>query len=676
MAASLHARFTQAQVAEALGLARQAVNKRALREKWPGAAAATHRQRVLYAIRDLPEDVQAALILAGPASVEEAAKSAPKPGGDAAALLQRFQQATPTSQAAARERLSALLDVEARQQRGEALTVARQEVAADLQARNVRGGSVDSLKRWAAAVKGQPRDTWLAHLLPSCPKGNERVEIHPELWAWYLGHYLTREQPSHADTYRRAKKIAKAKGWPMPSAKTLQRRMNEDVPTAVQVLQREGPQARARLLPPMQRDTTCFEVGEAVNGDGLKFDRLWVAFPGRKPINTATGWFWQDVRSKKILAWRLGETENTDLFRLATYDLAAICAPSHVYLDNTRVAANKVMTGGASHRNRFKRSEADGRGLLLAALGAEVHFTNPDKERGNPGAKPIERAFGKGGIHEMVATHPRIMGRGFSQATAIPVEELRAVIAEEVARHNAQKDRRGFGIAPGNSFDDEWAAGVARRPPTQLSKAAREMFLWSFEVRTVQQTGFIELAAGRSPYGRNRYWSEASACYSGERVAVYFDPGNLRADVHVYSLEGRYLFDAQHVPAYAFNDTAAAREHAKFKERELKATKKAAEALGMMSNLERDRLFRDAAPEQPLEPIPTGGPVRLNPTAVQPSRDAQRAVQSRGRKNAAVATAGATMIDSVTDFLEAHTREANPLFDMLCRKRPDGGNKE
>lgn len=458
-----------------------------------------------------------------------------------------------------------------------------------------------TIRRWLSMVKNVERRNWLPALAPRYTGNTEKAECHPAAWDWYVGHYLTRAQPTHAETYRRLEEVAAAEGWSIPSARTLVRRVETEIDGFVVTLQREGVEAAARLFPKQQRDETVFAAGEAVNGDGLKFDRLWVRFPDGEIINTATAWLYQDIRTRKILAWRLGKTENTDLFRLATYDLTEVCAPKLVIIDNTRVAANKLMTAGAAGRHRFKDQDHDGLGLLLA-LGMRPQFTNPDKVTGNPGSKPIERAFGKGGIHEKVATNPALVGKGFSKATAIDVEELRAVLAQEVERHNAQTKRRTRACRGVLSFDEAWAEATQSVVFRKFSERQRRMLLMVREVVRVDETGMVSIKAGRSTFGRNRYWSEESARMAGKRIVAHFDPDNLHAGVHAYSKGGDYLFAADYVPGVAFDNTNDARELHKFRQQKMKALKKAAEASSRMSALDRAALYAKTQKTPPDAP--------------------------------------------------------------------------
>ncbi|MBP5857258.1 Mu transposase C-terminal domain-containing protein [Marivibrio halodurans] len=463
--------------------------------------------------------------------------------------------------------------------------------------------SARTLWNWFDLVAGLERSDWLPALAPRHVGRTKTAQCSQEAWDWYKGHYLTRKKPTHADTYNRLKKIADAKGWTIPTARTLVRRMDSEVEEITQIYCRKGAEAAARRMPTQRRDATVFGAGEAVNGDGLKFDRLWVRFTDGEIINTATAWFYQDVRTRRILAWRLDKTENTDLFRLATYDLTGVCAPAHVYIDNTTVAANKLMTAGAKGRKRFKDGPEDGLGLLLM-LGMDPHFTNPDEETGNPGAKPIERAFGIGGLHEMVATNPALTDRGYSKATAISSDELRAVIAHEVERHNAKTGRRTQACGGVLSFDQAWEAAIGDEPVRVLSDRQRRLLLLSREVaRADGRDGAITLEAGQGPHGRNRYWCEHLTQWAGRKVAVHYDPEDLRSDVHIYSLDGRYLFAAESLPTAGFNDTKSGREWRKFKSRMMKAEKAKADAEQRMDALVRASIYADAT-NQPIAEAP------------------------------------------------------------------------
>ncbi|MDD2870113.1 transposase domain-containing protein [Neomegalonema sp.] len=605
---------------------------RANRDQWQSRPREGRGGGLEYHWSSLPEGARAAWLLRHGVAPAAAPKSEPEPLAEEPPQEEAwtaYQAAPDHLRQEAERRMKLILDVLTLIEAGSGRVSAVELIA------EKSGTAPATLRRWIAAVKRVEQRNWLPALAPRyAGKAERRAECDESAWDWYAGHYLTRRQPSHADSYRRLEEVAANEGWRIPSAKTLARRIETEIDPLVIVMRREGVKAVAARLPKQRRDVSVFAPGEAVNGDGLKFDKLWVRFPDGEILNTATAWFFQDLPTRRILAFRLGKTEHTDLFRLATYDLTAICAPRLMWIDNTRVAANKLMTAGVEHRHRFRKDESDGVGLL-PALGIEPHFTNPDGEIGNPGAKPIERAFGIGGLHDKVATHPALAGRGYSKATAVPVEEVQAILVDEVRRHNAQPKRRTQLCRGLLSFDEAWAeaeaSGLILR---RFSEAQRRLLLMAREAVTVGRDGVVSVKAGSAAWRKNRYWAEATARLAGQKVVALFDPENLSAGIHVYALDGRYLAEATYMPDEAFNSTDAGREWSKNRRRQIKTVKQGAAAAERMREIERAELYakaRRAAQENPEAPpeAATGAVVAgYFARTPDPARDAREALGS------------------------------------------------
>lgn len=464
-----------------------------------------------------------------------------------------------------------------------------------------------TLRRWYGEARRHARTDWPAALIPRYRGGRESLPIHPGAWAWFFSQYMTRGQPTVAEVYRRLSEIAPAHGWaPLPSERTFNRRVDE-LPAATRVYYREGREALARLIPRQRRDVTVYGPGEAVNGDGLKFDRLWVRWPDGEVIQTSTGWFWQDIRTGRLLAYRLAKTENTDLFRLSTYDLLGVCLPRVAWMDNTTVAANLAMTAGAAGRHRFGHANrADDPLGLLMQLGIEPHFTDPDKEHASPGSKRIERAFGIGGLHTEVAHSPRLTGHGFSKADPVDYPLFAAIVAEEVGRFNARAKRRTPECAGLHSFDDLWRDLTARTPVRVAVESQRRLLLLMVEkVRAAAISGEIKLKAGSSHLGAARYWSDWMPEIAGREVAVYYDPAALARPVTVYDLAGLRLGEAARLPDAGHQDTDAAREVRRTRKRQQKAWKKQAEDEARISAL----VAAEQYPAAPPTEIPAPGVV-------------------------------------------------------------------
>ena len=589
--------FTAREIAEALGVSRRRVAKRAARESWPHIEEpGPGGLRRNYSLGTLPAEVGAAV------ARTEAAKAAPAPREaretsfeyDPRGLSKWWVTRTAKQREAGLFRAGVILDAEA---------LARDEGLPFLKAARKVAARTDGvrwrrIRDWYYGSKGRPGarlyapEDRPAALAPGHAGGLRRAAIPPQAWDFFLAHWLDRSRPSVADSYRRTREAAAANGWgKLPSLGTLRRRARSDIPAAVRILKRHGERAVAVTYPTQRRDKRGIRAGEIVSGDGLKFDSLWVDWGNGEIINTSTGWFWQDVRSGCIMAHRVALSEKTDLFRLATYDLTGTCVPRVMQIDNTRVAACKPMTAGMKGRKRFKDQPHDPDGLLKTIGVEKVQWTNPDRIYGNPGAKPVERAFGIGGLHKMVRTNPLFHGRGYSRKTAVPADEFRKVVAQEVVRFNAREGRRSPICGGVKSFEQAFREDF-EDPTNEVRVLAPEQreILKRVPVAVTPRgpTGEISFnpVPGTGKLGRVRYWSKDLLGHGGSKLTAYYDPENLKAPVTVLDSDGRLVCVAENFGDVAFNDTAAAGEYAKNRRRHVKASKVAATATQRMTSLQ------------------------------------------------------------------------------------------
>nr|VFK58243.1 MAG: Mu transposase, C-terminal [Candidatus Kentron sp. UNK]VFK68332.1 MAG: Mu transposase, C-terminal [Candidatus Kentron sp. UNK] len=602
--------YTMLDIAHSSSVTKRAVEKRALRESWCfREETGRGGRRKLFAFRHLPKEIQARLLASERGLAAEKAAKAPFTY-DADALWTWAASRPEPLRRKGVERARVLRAMSDLMALGDTFGDAARAVSA------TEGIPAGTLKNWFYGGPGKPgareyaKKDWEAALIPGWKGRQARKEIPVPAWDWFTGYYLNRRQPTVAESYRRLLEVARAQGWgEMPSCKTFERRLQREVPETTKTLLRRGEDQLALLFPPQRRDKRMLRAGQYVVGDGLKFDKLYIQWPDGEIIHTSTGWFWADAHSGMMLAWRLAKTENTDVFRLATYDLTGIVKPDVVVIDNTTVAANKAMTGGASGRHRFKDLEGDMQGILLQ-LGIEPQFTSPDKIFMSPGAKPIERAFGIGGLHSEVANHPRFLKRGFSAKTAIPYAEFAQVVQEEVTRFNQRPNRASAVCGGVLSFQAAFEKAFEKAAPTRLTDAQRGLLLLMPEqARANKRSGEIQLAAGKGPNGKPRYWSESLTQYKGMLLTVYYDPEDMQLPVSVYSTDGRYLCQAERMPDTAFNDAEAAREYNKQKRRFVKAEKKKATAQQRMDSLAVADLYPEA--QSPAD-IPPPGVVRGN----------------------------------------------------------------
>lgn len=590
--------FDSRQIAEAMRKHKRNIERRSLKEKWPFVDEAVQGGRKrLYRLVDLPSAVQAAVLLHfRPVAVKPETSTARAWTSDQLeSAWERYSRATDAHKAIAERRQRALLAVEALTGQGFGLIEARKIVADQLQRETVRGGSVPSLGRWAAEVAGVRRDAWLPLLLPDYLGRTKTADIPAPAWDCFKADYLRLSAPSATSCYERLQRIAAQRGWQLPSCRTFERRIERELSRQVLVLAREGEEALMRTFPAQQRDRSIFNALEAVNADGHKFD-VFVRFPNGE-IGRAIMLAVQDLYSGKVLGWRLGDSESSDLVRLAFADVVRRYGiPAHTWLDNGRGFASKMITGGVANRYRFKVKAEDPTGILTG-LGIAIHWATPYHGQ----AKPIERAFRD--MCDRIAKHPAFEGAYTGNkpeakpenygSRAIAWDVFARVVNEEIAAHNAREGRRSQ-VCAGRSFDQAFNESYAKAPIRKATEAQlRQMLLAAESVLASRTDGSVSLLG-------NRYWDEALAAHAGQRMVIRFDPDHLHDTVAVFTLAGQFVADADCIAAVGFADTNAGREHARAKRQYRRGAKQQLDAERRMDAAE----LVAQLPTPPAEQLP------------------------------------------------------------------------
>lgn len=445
-----------------------------------------------------------------------------------------------------------------------------------------------TLYRWYSSICCYDRSDWLAALVPGYTGRTATAECSPEAWDYFKADYLRLSGPAAAAVYDRLQRAAKEHNWQIPSLRTLERKLERELPRASIILAREGVEALKRSYPSQVRDKSVFHALESVNSDGHKFD-VFIKWPDGE-IGRPCLVGWQDIYSGKLLSYRVDKTENADSVRLSFGDLVEQYGiPSSTYLDNGRGFAAKWLTGGTPTRYRFKIREEDPAGILTI-LGVKIHWATPYHGQ----SKPIERAWRD--LCEYVAKHPAFTGAYTGNkptakpedygTRAIPLDEFMAVLKTEIAAHNARQGRRAT-ICAGRSFDVTFAESYERSAIRKATAEQRRLWLLAAEGVKVQANGIITLKADKD----NRYWSNELHDHAGHNVVVRFDPQDLHSLVHVYTLDGRYIGEATCETAKGFNDTMAAREHNRARKLFHRAAKQQLEAGRRMDVLTAAKLL-------------------------------------------------------------------------------------
>lgn len=495
-------------------------------------------------------------------------KNNPKDQAPASEVWSFFERLPDRTKAKAQERLGVLEAVEALRLGGLPKDQAVFEVSRQ------RGVGTSTIYNWFKLVDGNARSDWLAYLAPRHAGRSAQVECDPRAWEALKADYLRDAQPSFSTCYDRLKLIAEANGWPIPSARTLERRLEREIPKPVMVLQREGSEALMRMLPPQERDRTGFHALQAVNVDGHKWD-VFVKWPDGtidRPMMAAI----QDLYSNKCLAWRVDRSENSDLIRLTFADVfREFGIPEMAWLDNGRGFAAKCISGGTPNRYRFK-VKADEPSGILTTLGINIHWTRPYSGQ----SKPIERMFRD--LCDSIAKHPAFQGaytgnkpeaKPESYASrAIPLADFLAVVEQGIRMHNAKPNRNTRVCDRVKSFDQAFDESYAEALIRKAAPEALRMCLLAAEsVRADRESGAVRLL-------NNRYWAEFLQEHRGEKLTLRFDPEDLHSGVHVHRLDGAFVGYAECIEAVGFADTQAARKRARAASTFRRATREAAEA--------------------------------------------------------------------------------------------------
>ena len=513
------------------------------------------------------------------------------------------------------------------------------------------GRSESSVRRWLQRTdEAETQGVSAVQALTDRPRSGRP----PAAWspdaetAWMIFRSLRErpENPTSTSCWRLVAEIAALQGWAgVPKEKEFHRRWAK-VGLIERVLATEGRIAALHdLLPHQTRTVAGLRPLDWVNGDGYDH-HLFVTPPdGGDPIRPCT-WAWQDVRTRKILAYRSGLTETAELLRLSFHDLVTEHGtPRHALMDNTRAASAKSFAG-ASRRWRSDGEDPPG---VIRSLGVIPHRTTVDrtatgKGRGRGRSKPVERSFLDWG--EEVDKHPfaagAYVGRDvFSKpenygSRALEWEEFLAIVDDGIRRLNARPGRRTEACGGRLSFDQAWAEEFAAVQPRRLPAERTAILLLAVESTKVKRSGVFTLQAGSAPgQPRNQYHHSdlvrvaedaRRAARAGRpieaRIVARFDPDDLHAGVHVFDFAGKWLCYAEcHLPV-GFADAEGAKKYARLHRSRLRLTEQERQAGENIADLlER---YGVAPPAKPLPP----NVVRM-PTARKPDDAKRREVEER-----------------------------------------------
>jgi putative transposase len=595
--------FTAAELAElslpGLPSNTRSVQRRAVDERWgerrdlsgellsrtkPGRGAALE-----FHIDLLPPAARAELVRRG---ISAATKEEGELRSAVDALWDWFGRQSEKTRAEAKARLDAVSEVYALQGMNVLKAVAVREVATK------HDVSQATLWNWLKAVADAERKDWLPLLAPRRKGGGRTADIPDDLWQLFKSDWLRLSAPPLAESYEVVRREAARQGVAMPSAKAFSRKIKREIDPFVIILMREGREALQRHVPSIRRTVDDIQVLEWVNIDGHVFDvRVKHPDTGKDIRPTLVGI--QDIRSSKMLAWRVGVSESAATVRLVFADLIRdFGIPSDIILDNGRGFAAKWLTGGALTRYRFKILPEDPQGLLVS-LGVNIHWATPFHGQ----AKPIERAWGD--LCNYIAKSAEADGAytGNSpvnkpanhDSRVMEWDEFVALVDREMAFRNAREGRKGRDYA-GRSFDqvfaEGWEAATIKRPSQQQ---LRDSLLAVDRKRGDAKNGEISL------FG-NRYWTMECREIAGKYVTVRFDPDDLHTAIHIYGEDGTFMFTAPIMEDFGFRQAEGSKVVSKRRAHVNKLAKLHAEAEALLDPAEVARI-KAGLPSAPAKPL-------------------------------------------------------------------------
>ena len=534
-------------------------------------------------------------------------------------------------------RLAALATVTAHEEAGLVRSVAVNRAA------SAHGVSAGSVWNWLAAVKDLPDEEWGPALAPNYKGGKRAADIDSDAWAYLKSIYLhLGKQPWDVCYREMVDKYAKPRGLWVPSSITLKRKLEREVPPEVIQLKRYGKEAADNMQPTQRRSVAEYPAMYGVNIDGHTFD-VFVNFGDdvnpviARPVLVGLA----DVRTRKLLAWRIGRTENTALVRLTLLDLFSEWGvPEKCTLDNGRAFSSRAISGGSKTRNRFKFNEGETEGILVG-LGVDCHWTRPYSGR----SKPIERTWGD--LCNTISKHWKLDGAYTGGAPhkkpenygkrAIPLAEFTRFVNDRIAEHNARPGRRTEVCKGKLSFDEAFTASIET---ATVRRASREQLRLAFlEQKTL--TLDPNTAEIRNLFG-NRYWSSDLARWAGKKVIVRYDPERLAQPVDVFSADrDAFICSAPLWEDARFYSKEDAEKTARRQQQHRKRVRALVEEQALLERDELDRIFDGASPTPPT----------AKPTPARTGIVQSRRTKARALKHAASAAAKPVDDDFDDDFV-------------------------
>jgi hypothetical protein len=393
-----------------------------------------------------------------------------------------------------------------------------------------------TLFNWKAAYK-----KGLAALAPGKREktGVSESTFAPEALVFLSDTYLTQNQLSIRECYKKLRKMAKYKGWKTGSYTTAKRYCN-GIPPEVRELKRNGPKKfEDRVVPYIQRDPDSIRPMQLIECDHHQMDVAVRYHDGRVIFPWLTPWI--DVRTTKPLGWVLSERPSSDSIALSFYKGALRYGIGEgAHLDNGKDFRAKIFTGEMIKEKDIRVEVNPIVKGVFETLGIKVHYAIPY----NAKSKVIERFFGileaefskwlRGYRGRNVINRPERLKEDIKNDNILSFEELKQALDEwlsfEFPANREMYGRYHEGKMPDEIFFAEnWTRKMVREDELMLLISPRP------KIKTVRQNGiWLEELRGW-------YWSEKVACnYYKQKVWCRVPPDDL-GKIYVSDEQDRFI---------------------------------------------------------------------------------------------------------------------------------------
>lgn len=214
--------------------------------------------------------------------------------------------------------------------------------------------------------------------------------VNDEAWQMFKGLWLTRQRRTVALCHLVVKDAARKNGWLWPTLRTIQRKVERELPPVQADYYRYGSREWSRRWgPKIRRDYSQYRANQTWVGDFHLLDVFCRKSQADWTIVRPLLCAWLDMRSRIIPGFRIVEREDQNAILLTFRDgVTKWGAPDEVVIDNGKPYRAYGVSGGRPTRKRIIEDE-DYMQSVFGQLDVRVHFTIPY----NPDSKPIERWF-------------------------------------------------------------------------------------------------------------------------------------------------------------------------------------------------------------------------------------------------------------------------------------------